>query len=211
MTRYAWIDRLGQPLKNRPGKQHGQPQGRRSRPCLEALEARTLLSGNIYLVNQTGDVGTGSGLSGDIRYCISQADLSANAGSTITFESSVLGGKTITLTHGQLAITDNMTITGLGANSLTISGDKLSRVLEVNSTTAKVTISGLTHLRRLCLLWRRHLQLRQPDGQRQQPVRQHRLLRRGHRKLWGQPDGQRQPPVRKLRQRLRRRHLRSRR
>jgi parallel beta-helix repeat protein len=112
---------------------------------LEALEARTLLSANTYLVNLLGDAGASSGaLSGDIRFCISQADKSANAGSTITFANSVVGGKTITLTHGQLAITDNMTITGLGASSLTISGDKLSRVFEISSTTAKVTISGLT-------------------------------------------------------------------
>jgi predicted outer membrane repeat protein len=145
MTRYAWINRLWQPLKNRPGKQHSQPRGKRFRPRLEALEARALLSGNTYLVNLLGDAGTSAGaLSGDIRYCISQADKSANAGSTITFKNSVVGGKTITLTHGQLAITDNMTITGLGASSLTISGDKLSRVFDISSTTAKVTISGLT-------------------------------------------------------------------
>jgi hypothetical protein len=145
MSRYAWIARFGQLMKKRPGKQHCRPRGKRFRPSLEVLETRTLLSGNTYLVNHLGDTGTSTGaLSGDIHYCISQADLSANAGSTITFDKSVVGGKTITLTHGQLAIKDNMTITGLGASSLTISGDKLSRVFYISSPTATVTISGLT-------------------------------------------------------------------
>jgi hypothetical protein len=108
---------------------------------LEALEERYLLSGNTYIVNALGDAGSGSGLSGDIRYCITQADL--NPGSTITFTSS-LSGHTILLSHGQLAITDNMTITGLGQTSLTISGNDLSRVFDVSAKTATVSISSLT-------------------------------------------------------------------
>src|SRR5262245_24115255 len=49
---------------------------------LEHLEDRALLSG-LYTVNSLGDVGSGSGQSGDLRYCITQAD--RNPGSTVRF------------------------------------------------------------------------------------------------------------------------------
>jgi uncharacterized delta-60 repeat protein len=128
-----------------------QPDGRL---LLAGLEKPTLNASDVmlirftgdtttYMVNLAGDAGTGSGLSGDIRYCVNQADKAANAGSTLTFDTAKTG-KTITLTHGQLTISNNMTITGTGAGSLTISGDKLSRVFDISSTTATVTISGLT-------------------------------------------------------------------
>jgi hypothetical protein len=85
-----------------------------------------------YVVNSPTDTGSGSGLTGDIRYCITQADQPANAASTITFDSA-LSGSTITLSHGQLVISDTMTITGLGASSLTISGNNSSRLFDVAS------------------------------------------------------------------------------
>jgi hypothetical protein len=103
-----------------------------------------LLSAATYLVNLLGDAGTGSGTAGDIRYCINQADQAANAGSTITFDTTALGSNLITLSKGQLAITDNMTITGPGASKLTISGNKASRVFAITATTAHVTIADLT-------------------------------------------------------------------
>src|SRR5690349_10407391 len=98
MLRSTWIKRLWRPLKNRRHKEQGTPlRGKRIRPHLEMLEDRTLLSANTYLVNLAGDAGTSTGaLSGDIRYCITQADQSANAGSTITFDTNAIGGNTIT-------------------------------------------------------------------------------------------------------------------
>src|SRR5262249_55540987 len=111
---------------------------------VETLEARTLLS-STYVVDSLSDTGTGSGLTGDIRYCIAQADLSANAGSTITFDTA-LNGSTITLSKGQLVISDAMTITGPGAGSLTINGNNSSRLFDVASggslTLENVTLSG---------------------------------------------------------------------
>jgi CSLREA domain-containing protein len=111
---------------------------------LEVLEDRTVLSAATYLVNLIGDAGTGSGTSGDIRYCINQADKPANAGSTITFDTSALGSNLLTLTKGQLVITDDMTKSGPGASNLTLSGNNASRVFNINATTAQVSISGLT-------------------------------------------------------------------
>ena len=114
-------------------------------PCLEILEERTLLSPNTYVVNLAGNAGTGSGLTGDIRYCITQADLSANAGSTITFNTAKTGS-TITVSQGQLVISDTMTITGPGASSLTIKGNNSSRLFDVANggslTLENVTLSG---------------------------------------------------------------------
>jgi hypothetical protein len=102
------------------------------------------LSPTTYLVNLVGDAGSGSGTSGDIRYCINQADNPANAGSTITFDTTALGSNAITLTKGQLVIAANMTITGPGASKLTLNGNHANRVFDIASTTAQVTISGLT-------------------------------------------------------------------
>src|SRR6516165_7754129 len=111
---------------------------------VETLEVRTLLS-STFVVNSLTDIGTGSGFTGDIRYCIAQADQSANAGSTITF-SAALTGSTITLTQGELLISDAMTITGPGATSLAISGNNSSRLFDVASvgslTLENVTLTG---------------------------------------------------------------------
>ena len=41
------------------------------RPCLEILEDRTLLS--TYVVDRLTDTGAGSGLAGDLSYCIDHA------------------------------------------------------------------------------------------------------------------------------------------
>ncbi len=58
-----------------------------------------------------------------------------------------LSGQTITLTTGQLEIDKSLTIHGLGADNLSVSGNDASRVLFVNGTGASfisVTISSLT-------------------------------------------------------------------
>jgi RNA polymerase sigma-70 factor (ECF subfamily) len=55
----------------------------RVRPHCEQLEARLTPAVNTYTVNTTADAGQGNGLTGDLRYCITQAN--ANPGSTIKF------------------------------------------------------------------------------------------------------------------------------
>lgn len=103
------------------------------RPQLEALEDRWMPS--ILTVTNTKDSGPHS-LRAEIAH--------ANNKDTIVF-SPKLDGMTITLTSGELDITKNLTIQGLGAGLLTISGNgpNSSRVFEVAQNTA-VTLSGLT-------------------------------------------------------------------
>src|SRR5262245_45935239 len=74
----------------------------RARLAVEELEGRWVTSA--FTVNSTGD--SGSGLFGDLRYCINQAN--SNPGpDTITFDSVLFGTpQTITLTNGQLELTD---------------------------------------------------------------------------------------------------------
>jgi len=103
------------------------------RPALETLEDRWLPS--TLTVNTIADSGSGS-LRADIA--------AAHNGDTIVFDTS-LTGQTITLKSGELLIKHNITIAGLGADKLTISGGNSSRVFEVAATVAKpVTLSGLT-------------------------------------------------------------------
>jgi hypothetical protein len=70
---------------------------------LERLEHRVLLSGSptVYTVTDTSDNNTGSGTSGDLLYCITQANANSNtAGSLIQFDPTVFSNsnpKTITL------------------------------------------------------------------------------------------------------------------
>jgi hypothetical protein len=100
--------------------------------CPEMLENRTVLSS--FTVMNDLDSGPGS---------LRQAVLDANqAGGTnsISFAGSVTN---IVLSSGELAISDNLTIEGPGAKTLTISGSHSSRVFDVQSGTT-VTIEGLT-------------------------------------------------------------------
>ena len=103
----------------------------------ESLEDRRLLS--IFAVTNLSNSGAGS-----LRQAIANANSNTGA-DTITFASS-LAGNTITLTSGQLNLTDTTgktTINGLGADQLTVSGNDASRVFYINSG-MNAEISGLT-------------------------------------------------------------------
>ena len=150
-----WFSAWKQTLRNR--NQASPSRSRRS--CvlrLEELESR--LTPNAYTVNILGDAsgsvgGQGSGLSGDLRYCLSQA-IQDHQADTITFAPSVFSGaaqKTIDLSaalvtgptgfvnpYGQTAFlvgaSDNITIDGsLGANvpGITLNGGGLTRLFAV--------------------------------------------------------------------------------
>ena len=118
--------------RNRSGRRHTAWGRRNSRPRLEFLEERTLLS--IDMVGNSNDSGAGS-----LRDTIANA----NPGDTIEFDMSP-GHVTspITLTSGELDITQNLKILGPGAAILTISGNSASRVFDI-ANTASATISGL--------------------------------------------------------------------
>jgi fibronectin-binding autotransporter adhesin len=108
----------------------------RLRPSVIALEGRELLS--TLTVSNTGDSGAGSLLA-----AVAQAN-SDGGGDTIVFSSLFDTSQTITLTGGQLALGTKATttITGPGANLLTVNGNKASRVFDIQGGSA--AISGLT-------------------------------------------------------------------
>ena len=87
----VWFDRP------RPARTRVRPT---FRPCLEELEDR--LTPNAYVVNLATDTsgsntGTGSGLTGDLRYVLNHAIVDGQA-DTITFDPTVFGtAQTITL------------------------------------------------------------------------------------------------------------------
>jgi predicted outer membrane repeat protein len=103
----------------------------RFRPQLETLERRDVPS--TLTVTNILDSGAGS-LRADIA--------AAQSGDTIAFSKS-LKGQTITLAGGELLVNKNLTIQGLGAGQLAISGGNSSRVFEV-AAGVQATLSGLT-------------------------------------------------------------------
>jgi predicted outer membrane repeat protein len=73
-----------------------------------------------------------------------QAILDANAdiSTPVVVDATTVSG-TITLSTGQLAITNGMAVQGPGAGQLTIDGNHASRIFYVNAGSQNVTISGL--------------------------------------------------------------------
>ncbi|MGI0485865.1 beta strand repeat-containing protein [Pantanalinema rosaneae CENA516] len=106
-----------------------------------------LLTNSItFTVTSTADtVDPGDGVL-TLREAIAQANMFAGA-DAINFDLPD-GPQIITLTSGELKITDNLTIHGLGANRLTIRGNNASRIFNVDdgiaSTPLQVAIEGLT-------------------------------------------------------------------
>jgi len=90
-----------------------------------------------FTVTNLNDSGAGS-----LRAAITSANGAAGA-DTVDFQAGLTG--TITLTTGEIAITDDVTITGPGAASMTITkSGAAGRLLDINVGTPTVTISGLT-------------------------------------------------------------------
>ena len=82
----------GSHFRSRPSSRGVCSAHRRRISVLETLEARTLLSGSptAYTVDLTTDTGTGSNNTGDLLYCITQANANPNtAGSEIEFDPTV--------------------------------------------------------------------------------------------------------------------------
>src|SRR5262249_50442478 len=103
-------------------------RGRRFLPLLEPLEGRWVPT----TVTNLNDDGLGS---------LRQAILDTPAGGTVDFQPGLSG--TITLTTDELAVVNNLTIAGPGADVITVSGNGTHRVLTI-AASATVDISGLT-------------------------------------------------------------------
>jgi hypothetical protein len=101
-------------------------------PRLEALEYRTVPS--TLTVTSAADDGSAGTLRAEIA--------AAQSGDIINFDPS-LGGQTITLISGELAISKSLDIEGPGANQLTVSGNHASRIFDISSGVT-VTIAGMT-------------------------------------------------------------------
>src|SRR6516225_14259 len=101
MHRILWLRTLRRwlvaPRPRTSGSALLRPRPFRVRPRLETLEDRTLLSvPPVFTVNLGGDFGTSAGLqtgpnSGDLRWCVNQADNPNNANSTIEFAGNIGG------------------------------------------------------------------------------------------------------------------------
>jgi hypothetical protein len=106
---------------------------------MEILEDRTMLS--TYVVNSLTDTGSGSGLAGDLRYCIAHA---TSGNDTISFAANLAG--TIKLESALPDLNASVAIQGPGANALTVENDPLETAsfdVFAIASTATVEISGL--------------------------------------------------------------------
>src|SRR6516225_8501060 len=111
LSLYRWLDRTTR--RQQKGRRADPPSRRRSRPRVETLEGRCLPS----TVTNLLDAGPGS---------LRDAIATTPAGGTVDFQPGLTG--TITLTSGELAINEDLTITGPGADVITVSGNNASRV-----------------------------------------------------------------------------------
>jgi hypothetical protein len=108
------------------------------RLAIEPLEERAVPAAT-FTVTNLNDSGAGS-----LRQALADANVTPGA-DTILFQPGLSG--TITLTTGELHISDSLTITGPGAGAITVSGNNASRVFNIDDGTtalSNVKISGLT-------------------------------------------------------------------
>lgn len=101
----------------------------------------------IYTVNLTSAVGAGSGAAGDLVYAVAKANADPNpAGSLIKFDPAVFASPQTIILSQTLELSGTAgpeTILGPGAGLLTISGNDVVRVFQVD-VGAAVSMSGLT-------------------------------------------------------------------
>ena len=110
-----------------------------SRPSLEGMESRLLLSASTYTVDSVGDLDhPDSPTSGDLRYCVNQAN--SNPGSTIVFSPDI--DDSIFLNQ-PLILSANVAIMGPSASGITLDGGGTTEILDVEPGVT-ASLSGLT-------------------------------------------------------------------
>src|SRR6516225_848707 len=149
----TWLDRLGRGLRAGDRPRRCAPT-RSCRPRLEALETRQLLSTfTVVLATDAGGPGGQkvTATSGDLRYCIAQADAAHSAASdTILFSPTLFATPhTITLNkaNGPLVVNDShpLTIAGPTANTATVSGGDAVEVFDVAGGTVSISNLAISH------------------------------------------------------------------
>ncbi len=137
MTMRSWL----RPLCTRPATRAIPRERRRTRLGVELLEDRWVPS-TFTVLNTLDNTSPGS-----LRWAVGQANSHPGA-DTIAFDGSAFAtAKTITLTSGQLDLTDSDTTTICGpAAGVTVSGNQSSRVFDIDSGTSaalsKLIITG---------------------------------------------------------------------
>ena len=101
----------------------------------EQLETRALLA--VFTVSSTADTGSGS-----LRAAIDSANGAAGADQVVFAPST--NGTEFDLGGTQFTITESLTITGNGAGNTVIDAQLNSRIFEIASSAANVTITGVT-------------------------------------------------------------------
>jgi hypothetical protein len=119
------------------------------RPLFESLEPRQMMAADTYTVTTLSDVAVAGTTTDDLwslreALAHSQADGGAEV-DTIDFDAT-LSDQTLTLSLGQLNVNSHVSITGLGTDDLTISGNNASRVFNIGAgydvTVEDLTITG---------------------------------------------------------------------
>jgi hypothetical protein len=142
----TWWHRLGRGFRTSSRPRRPTP-ARSFRPRLEALETRQLLSTfTVVLASDSGGSGGQkvTATSGDLRYCIEQANAAHSATSdTINFSPTLFSTpQTITLNkaNGPLVVNDShpLTINGPTGNTVTVSGGDAVEVFDVTGGTVSI-------------------------------------------------------------------------
>src|SRR5262245_9646669 len=111
---------------------------RRTHLILQALEDRSVPA--VFTVTNANDAGPDS-----LRDCVDQANSTAGA-DDIVFGALFNVPQTITLTTGEIAITEDINIKGPGAGLLTVSGNNAGRVFNTSAAPgwSSIAVSGIT-------------------------------------------------------------------
>jgi hypothetical protein len=157
----ALLNRLGRGVRKNAGRgplaasaNRRHAPTRSFRPRLEALETREVLSTfTVVLATDAGGLGGQkvTATTGDLRYCIAQADAAhAALTDTIQFSPTLFATpQTITLksSNGPLVINDShpLSILGPSGNTVTVSGGDATEVFDITAGTVSISNLAIAH------------------------------------------------------------------